>query len=132
MAENDLREKLTMSKYHQNKARARTFTTTPTLTDQAAARETDINVIVGRMLPSGTIPGLKNPGIYADWTSVPTDLRGLFEQARSLVKHRRELPEELRHIPLEQLVHLTNEQIVRILTPAQPDKQTPPTEDKPK
>lgn len=103
--------------YRENKQRARTITTTPTLTDQAAARETDINVIVGRMLPGGVVPGLKGPGIYMDWTGVPTELRGLFEQGRSLVKHRKELPEILQDMPLQQLLTLTNEQIANILRP---------------
>lgn len=118
--------------YYQNRVKAQYTQTEPSLADQAGARETDLNVIVGRMIPGGMVPGLKGPGIYADWTGVPTDLRGLFEQGRSLIQKRGELPEQLRDIPLDALMRLTNEQLAAIMAPPKQTNEPKPTNEPPK
>lgn len=116
-------------RWQQNRVRARTVTTEPTKADQSQAAETDINVIVGRMLPSGTVPGHGGTPIYADWTTVPTDLAGLFEQARAMERHRKNLPKELQQISIEELLTLTPQQLQAKLTPQPTTPATPPAGD---
>lgn len=109
-----------MSIYHDNKARARTRNTQPTLTDQSQARETDINVIVGRYGISGQVPAPAQEPMYGDFSNVPTDLRAAIETARQLETHRKQLPQQLAEMPLEQILALTPEQLTNILTPPAP------------
>lgn len=115
--------------YKANKLRARTFTKTPTATDQAGARETDINVIVGRMLPTGTVPGLKTQPVYADWTRFPDTLQEMINQARSIEKHLGDLPPWLENLAIQDLMALTPEQLHSIidkhLTEVHKPKQPP-------
>lgn len=118
--------------YYENAKRAETYTTEPTMTDQSQAAETDINVIVGRMLPTNMVPGRPGEPIYADWTTVPKDLRDLINQGRSLMKHHSELPAALQEFAIEDLIQLTPQEINSILRPVQPtgtqptDKTEPP------
>lgn len=119
-----------MSYYAKNKAAAVYKQVQKTLTDQGAARETDINVIVNRFTRTGMVPtGSRNP-LYGDWTQFPPDLRGVIELARSGEQHRKNLPEALRNMTLEELSALTPEQLKEKLTPAPTDKpaEQPPKE----
>lgn len=110
-----------MTFYANNRKRARTVTKTPTLTDQSQARETDINIIVGRFLKTGTAPGApKQPVEGVDWTQYPTDLRGFIETSRDYLRHKNALPEQLRNIPVEKLVYMTPDELTTILTPPAP------------
>jgi len=115
---------MTRSNYQTNKARAVTCDYTPTMTDQAGARDTDINVIVGQYLVSGRVPGSKQEPIYEDFSDLPKDLRGFIEMGRSLHTHKARLPEQLRGIPVAELVRLTDEQIGAILAPKEKEEVT--------
>ena len=106
-------------KKHPNQHLGRTENNEPTLTDQSAAKATDINIIVNQFLRTGQQPAGRQKH-YADFTELPTDLRGFIEMGRSIAKHQAELPEQLREIPVEYLVRMSNEQINAMLTP--PDK----------
>lgn len=109
--------------YQRNKHASRTINDRPTATDQSQAAETDINVIIGRMLRTGTpVPGANGEPVYADWTQLPSDLRGMIELGRSLEMSRNKLPDQLKGIPIDQLINLTNDQILTILTPPETDK----------
>lgn len=110
--------------YHENRKRARITDKTPSLTDQSQARETDINVIIPRFLKTGIAPGGAQP-ISGDFTHLPIDLRGFIEAARSMDKHRAELPKELRELPTEELLGLTNEQLQNKLSPPAPPPEPP-------
>jgi len=110
--------------YEKNKARARTTDNEPTLTDQAGARQTDINVIVGQFKISGRVPGSTTAPMSGDFSNLPTDLRGMIEESRSLQLKRSKLPPQLREMPIEELLMLTPEKLKTILQPAeQPPKQ---------
>jgi len=109
-----------MSVWKKNKARAVTWDDTPTLTDQAGANDTDINVIVGQFLVHGQVPGGAKKPIYGeDYTQLPNDLRGFIEMGRTLKEHRDRLPKELQGMPLTELLALTPEQLTAKLTPPQ-------------
>jgi len=105
-----------MSRYTANKQDAIYFNTDPSKTDQSQAQHTDINVIVTQFLKTGQ-PPIGKPPIYADFTQLPNDLRGLIEMGRSIENLQTQLPEQLRGIPVAQLINMTNEQINAILTP---------------
>lgn len=113
--------------YYSNKKLSRTRTTTPSLTDQAGARETDINIIVGRMMKTGQLPGAPLPPIYGDFTVFPTDLRSMIETARTLRDHHDKLPKPLRDLTPEQLLGLTAEQLHAIMKPPTSQPTTEPT-----
>lgn len=105
--------------YRDQKQRARTFDNTPTLTDQASARDTDINVIVGQFLVHGQAPGAAREPIYDDFTDLPDDFRGYIERARSLKDHKAKLPPELQNMSIDSLLALTPEELKNKLTPPQ-------------
>lgn len=111
------------SVYRKNKARAIYNNADPTATDQSQAHETDINVIVQKYGIAGQVSGNPNPGQYLDATSLPEDLRGFIEMGRTLEDRRAELPEEIRDMPIEQILSLRDDDIARILTP--PDAPAP-------
>lgn len=121
-----------MTYYYQNRKRARTFNTDPTMTDQSQAQNTDINIIINRLRDVGTPP----PRNFAvpmsgDFTGLPKDLRSLLELAKSANEKRRALPAPLRDMPIDQLINLTTEQLHAILTPpAKPPAQETPEEPK--
>lgn len=115
--------------YYTNKARAKTRTTKPSLTDQSQAAETDINVIVGRFLRTGQAPGGKQP-MYGDFSELDGDLRSMIERARTLHRERYKLPKELQDKPIEELLALTTTQLHAILTPPAPSPADKPA-DKP-
>lgn len=94
--------------------------TQPTKTDQSAASQTDLNVIVNQFLKTGTTSSRGNPR-YGDFSELPQDLRGMIEQARSVQRLRRGLPDALREKPIEELLTLTPDQLTSILTPPKPE-----------
>lgn len=108
------------SVYKRNKERAIYHSTEPTMTDQAGARETDINVIVGRFGISNQIPTNGQPPMYGDFSHLPEDLRGFIETAQSYEERRAALPEQLRNMPIEELLALTPEELTNKLTPPAP------------
>lgn len=115
--------------YHRNKEKAKSRNTEPSLTDQSAARDTDINVIVKSFLVHGQAPGrMEAPIQDADFTNMPTDLRGMIEEGRELHSRLAKLPPELRDIPVTELLALTPEQLKNKLTPPAP----PPAKEEPK
>lgn len=110
-----------MSNYLRNKLKARTFNNLPTETDQSQAKDTDINVIVGRFLKGGTVPGNRlQPQFGVDLTNRPLGLRDMIDTARELEAHRARLPEKLRNMPTNELLALTPEQLRDILKPPAP------------
>lgn len=106
----------------QRRAAAAFHNTQPTMTDQSAASQTDLNVIVNQFLKTGTSSSKGNPR-YGDFSQLPEDLRGMIEQARSVTQLRRDLPPQLRDMQIEELLNLTPEQITHILRPPQPPAQ---------
>lgn len=118
-----------MRKYLQRKAAAIFVNNQPTMTDQSGARETDINIIVGKMGITGALAQAQGEPTYGDFSDFPADLRETIELARGLNAQRAKLPEQLRDKPIEELMALTRDDITRILTPAQ-TPATPPGSDK--
>jgi len=116
-----------MSNYYARKEAAKFCNTMPTMTDQAGARDTDINIFVKTM----GVGVSKDPGnaAYHDWTQMPDDLRETIEQARSVQSYIAKLPPQLRDLPIEQLLDLQADEITNILTPAKPAE---PKKDDPK
>lgn len=110
--------------YRENKAKAIYVNSEPTLTDQGAARDTDINVIVKRFARTGMAPAPATSPLYNDWTTMPVDLRGMIEMARGTAEQRRRLPKVLQEMSMEELFALTPEQLKEKLTPKPTD--TPP------
>lgn len=111
--------------YYERARALATRTTKPTQTDQSAAKDTDINIIVARFLTTGQAPGKATPPVYADCTQYPEDLRDAIEKARSLQQHMQTLPQPLRGLALEELLALTPDQLTAKLTPP-----APPPDDK--
>lgn len=107
-----------MSNYAANKIASQTRNNgKPSLTDQSQARDTDINVIVGRYLKTGAAPGAPVAPINGDFTELPQDLRGFIETSRTIHKHRHQLPEKLRNMPVDELMRLTPDALANILKP---------------
>jgi len=113
--------------WQKNKKLAITRDNTPSLTDQAGARDTDINVIVGQFLVHGQVPGAKGQPLYEDFTQLPKDLRGFIEMGRTLKDNQKKLPEKLQGIPLAELVGMTTEKINAILKPPEEKKENKET-----
>lgn len=114
--------------YAENRKRARTINTQPTLTDQAGARDTDINVIVKTFTRTGMVPGAQGTPIFGqDFTKLPMDLRGYIETARELEDIRQRLPPQLQNMDLAELMALTP---TDIHTKLQPPAPTPATKEK--
>lgn len=110
--------------YRENKRKAVTYNDEPTLTDQSAAKDTDLNVIVNQFLVHGQAPGNSSEPMYGyDFTDYPGDLRGYIESARQVRYHHAQLPEELRSLRPEELLALTSEQIKAKLAPVETNKQ---------
>lgn len=112
----------------ERKAKGRTTNNEPTLTDQSMAKDTDINVIVGKFGVVGKVPGQTEPPMYGDFTTLPNDLRGFLDRAKSLESLRQKLPVQLRDKTPEELAALTPDELKNILTPpAQPPAKTEET-----
>lgn len=109
-----------MNIYQRNKIRAQFTNTEPTMTDQAAARETDINVIVSRYGISAQMPTNGSEPMYGDFSELPEDLREYIETARTFAEHRQNLPEAIRDMPIEELLALTPDELSNKLTPPAP------------
>lgn len=104
--------------YQINKAKARIFNKgKPSLTDQSQAKDTDINVIVGRFIKTGAATAAPNAPMNGDFSNLPRDLRGIIEESRKLQQLRHKLPKELRDKPVEELLTLSPTELTSILTP---------------
>lgn len=108
-----------------NKIRAMTNTKLPTRTDQAGARETDVNVIVKNFTVHGQLPKGSAEPMYADFTLLPKDLRGFIDMGRGLKDTAAQLPDALKSIPLEQLIGMSDQDLAARLKPAKPPAPTP-------
>lgn len=106
----------------------RTKNNEPTLTDQAAARETDLNIIIRKLEVAGELPVPATPEQFGDISNLPFDFREMIHTARELAQIRQGLPAELREIDPAELLAMTPDQIRAKLQPPAP---TPaPTPDK--
>lgn len=112
-----------MSVWKKNRVAAVTWPDPKSATDQSQANETDINVIVGKMGISGTVPGAPMEPIYGDWTQFPQDLREYIETARTIDSLREKLPEQLKNKKTEELIAMTPETLAELLKPADPPAQ---------
>jgi len=115
-----LAERRKAAAYHSDK---------PTLTDQSAAQFTDLNVIVNQFLRTGDSPSKGNPR-YGDFTNLPQDLRSMIDSSRSVNHLRRNLPPQLKDMPLEKILAFTPDQLAQILAPPpakEEDKEKPKT-----
>lgn len=112
--------------YEQNRKRAQISNKgIPTRTDQSQAKDTDLNVILGKFAISGRVTGTSQGALYGDFTRIPRDLREMIDTARDLENQRRRLPKELRDMPVEELMALTPQQLKDILQPAPEPKEEP-------
>lgn len=114
-----------MSLYHENAKRAVYRNADPSLTEQSLAKETDINVIIGRFAVSGMVPSAPKPMLSGDFSEIPTDLRGLINMGNSMRRLRASLPEQLRDMALDELLALTPDKLREILTPKPPATEPP-------
>lgn len=89
----------------------------PSLTDQSGAHDSDINIIVGKYLTTGRVPGAPGEPLAGDWTQIPRSLRDAIHVAKGLEEHRRQLPAKLRNLPINELIALTPDTLTTILTP---------------
>jgi len=112
-----------MSVYKTNRVKAKTFNNEPTMTDQSQAAETDLNIIMKQFLKTGTVPGASGEPMYEDFTELPNDLRGMIELSRTMREQRRNLPEQIRHLPVEDLLGLTPDKWNAIMKPAEQPKE---------
>lgn len=108
--------------YQENRKRAQTKTTKPTLTDQSQADETNINKIIARYRITGRAPGKTQEPMYGDFVGFPKDLREMIETSRRIPGLQTTLPPQLRDMTVEQLLTLNDQEITRILTPEPPPK----------
>lgn len=111
-----------MSNYKANKSDAVYMPEGKGLTDQSQRDHTDMRIIVTQFLRTGQAPQGKPP-IYADFSQLPEDLRGFIEMGRSIKGLSARLPEQLRGIPIPELLAMTTEQINDKLKPA-PKEET--------
>jgi len=116
--------------YKQNKLTAAYINSEPTMTDQAGADATNINVIIKQFRVSGRVLGHDQQHIDADFALLPSDLRTMIEMTREIGRMREQLPRELRDKHPDELMSMTTEQLVAILkppapTPAPEQKETP-------
>lgn len=107
------------SNWAKNKIAAIFINTEPTLTDQAGARDTDINVIVAQFGIHGQAPGAPGDPIYGDFTGLPQGLRESIETARRLDIYKNQLPDALKGMSIDELLALTPETLRAKLTPAE-------------
>lgn len=115
-----------MSNYRANKLASRTRNTDPTKTDQSQANDTDINVIVKRYKSSGVAPGAHSQPIYEDFSQLPRGLRDMLDAVKSLPMLRKQLPQPLAEMPMEELLSLTPDKLTSILTPPAPEPAKEP------
>lgn len=119
-----------MSTHEERRAKARTVNNEPTMTDQSAASQTDLNLILQRYAQSGTLNSHGKEPMYMDWTEYPEDYRDFIHKTREISELRERLPQELRDIPTEQLLYITPEELHARLKPkdaqplVQPENET--------
>lgn len=114
----------------ERRERAAFKNTEPTQTDQSAAATTDLNVIINQFLKTGQSSSRGNPA-YGDFSELPTDLRGMIDQAKTMKALQRQLPPQLKDMRLDELINLTPQDLARILAPAEKPADKPadkPTE----
>jgi len=109
--------------YKRNKAKAVFINTEPTKTDQSQAHDTDVNVIVRKFVVTGTVQGNAATPMYGDFTNLPRDLRSLLDESRSINRYRSQLPQQLKEMPIEQLLALTEQELANILKPEDKPKE---------
>lgn len=97
-----------------------THNTDPTMTDQSGAADTDINLIVKRYGVYGTAPGASQPGIYGDFSDLPTDLAERIQLMRRIPELKANLPKELADLTIDEIVNLTPDQLKAKLQPPAP------------
>lgn len=120
----------------QVRARALEAETTnkePSLTDQSAGKDTDLNVIMKKLITTGQMPSVQRDNI-GDISGIPQDFRDMIHATREAHRTKEKLPKELQHLSLDELATLTNEQIAAILAPppAKPDDKKPDEPKEPK
>lgn len=91
--------------YYENRKRARTITVGSTKTDQSAAINTDINIIMRNAAIHGTVMGSSKPPIYGDFSQIPDNLRDMLELAKTVEGHRAQLPAALQSMTVEELIN---------------------------
>jgi len=113
--------------YQINRLRAQFKNTKPSLTDQSAAKDTDINVIVKQFGLGGQALGTTKTPLYEDFTQYPDDLRGFIETSRAVREHIGNLPPELKNLPMDQLLNLPPKELLEKLVkkPAPPPAPEP-------
>lgn len=102
--------------YQQKKLAAIHFNDEPTMTDQSAAEDTDINVIVNQFMRTGQLTAGATPPTQGDFTQIPTNLRDMIELGRSVRFHRNRLPKQLQGMTDHELLALTPDALRKILT----------------
>lgn len=117
------------TRYFDNKQKAKYRSAKPTLTDQAGANDTDINVIVKKFTISGQAPGTTKEAVFADFTEMPTNLRDMIEAGRSLQRELGKLPQQLRDLSVDELLSLTPEAVAQKLAPPAPAPAEPKKEE---
>lgn len=116
--------------YYERAEKLATRNTDPTLTDQSAAQDCDINVIVKRFNVAGMLPQTIQQPRYDDFSDLPDNLRDAIDKARSFKKLQAELPEPLRGKSVDELTKMTPDELTAILSPpkpAEPKKEEPKT-----
>lgn len=111
--------------HEQRRAKGRTTNSGISLTDQSAAHDTNINVILKKYGVTGVAYGTTNAPEWLDHTQLPQDLREAFDMARRAAELKRNLPEQLRERSIEQLLALTPEEVTTILKPPEPPAKPP-------
>lgn len=108
-----------LSNWKKNKIHAIYINTEPTLTDQAGARDTDINIIVAQFGIHGQVPGPAQDPMYGDFTDMPNGLAESIQTARTLKEHKNRLPEALKDMTVDELLALTPDTLRAKLTPVE-------------
>lgn len=110
-----------LSNWRRNKEAAKYRETEATMTDQSAANDTDINVIMKKYAVHGQAPGnTMTPLLGVDFTEMPDNFRDMIEEGRQLGQRMKMLPPELKGLTVDQLLALTPEQLANKLTPPKP------------
>lgn len=113
--------------YLARKEAAKFRSTKPTKTDQGAARDTDINVIMRQYNVTGFIRGGSTPPTFGDYTAM-RDLKTTLDIQRNLRQYHASLPEQLRALPLSRLLDLKVEDVQRIMQPPEQPGDKPNSE----
>lgn len=105
----------------------------PSLTDQAGAGETDINIIVKKFAVTGRVPAKAGEPLTGDFTLIPTDLRTRLKPAEYVLENLGKLPKAMQkritsYTPA-QLRDMNTDELIAAIMPAPENK---PPADKPK